>query len=112
MFFNKNNNDYNIFFLYERFLDSNRNFITLMWKLFEIQNSLKIFVQNSSFFSLNCQIPGFFKIPGFFATLILTYTVQIKTQKMYILIEVAKLSGKCMSVENFNLVDVKCQLKT
>ena len=68
--------------LYERFLVTKRNFTTKLVKIVKISGFLKIFVQNSRFFSkslkfevfpgffcLNCQIPGFSRFPGFLAIL-------------------------------------------
>ena len=47
------------FYLYDRIFESNRSFTTEHVKIINIPG----------FFSLNCQIPGFSRIPGKVATL-------------------------------------------
>ena len=67
-FFNiKNFNNDKKFYLYDKFFVSNQIFLTCIQKLFKIpgfSGFLVVFVQNSRFFSLNCQIQGFSRLTG------------------------------------------------
>ena len=62
------------FYLYERFFESNWNFTTEHEKIVIIQGFLSYFCSKLQVFQgsfcLNCQIPGFSRIPGKVATLI------------------------------------------
>ena len=99
-----------IFYLYDKFFESNRNFTTKQQKILKFQVFLVIFVQSSFFFSkfpkiqfffcLNCRIPGFFRILGKVATLCILNVIN----SIKLLIIISSILVKIVQIRVFFLM--------